>query len=65
MYGSGIFNIPANVAGLCAISVPCGYADGLPVGLQIMGDRFKEINILKAAYAFEAELSLGGEHSGI
>lgn len=65
MYGSGIFNIPANLAGLCAISVPCGYVDGLPVGLQIMGDRFKEINILKAAYAFEEELSLGGENNGL
>lgn len=65
MYGSGIFNIPANLAGLCAISVPCGYADGLPVGLQIMGDRFKEINILKAAYAFEKALSLGGENNGL
>ncbi len=61
MYNSGIFNIPANLAGLCAISLPCGYVDGLPVGLQIMGDRFKELNILKAAYAFEEELSIGGE----
>ena len=61
MYGSGIFCIPANVVGLCALSVPCGYVHGLPVGLQIMGDRFKEANILKAAYAFEGELSLGGD----
>ena len=64
-YGSGIFNIPANLAGLCAISVPCGYVDGLPVGLQIIGDRFKEANILKAAYALEEELALGGENNGL
>lgn len=65
MYNSGIFNIPANLAGLCAISLPCGYEDNLPVGLQIMGDRFKEINILKAAYALEKSLSIGGVENAL
>ena len=61
MYESDLFTVPVNLAGVCALSIPCGYVDGLPVGLQIIGDRFKEINILKAGYAFERHLSLGGE----
>lgn len=44
---------PANLAGLPAISVPCGFADGMPVGLQIMGKAFAELEILNVAYAFE------------
>lgn len=58
MYKSDLFTVAVNLAGICALSMPCGSADGLPVGIQIMGDRFKEINILKAAYALEK--SLGG-----
>jgi aspartyl-tRNA(Asn)/glutamyl-tRNA(Gln) amidotransferase subunit A len=41
------------VAGLPAISVPCGLSDGLPVGLQIIGNFFDEGRILQAAHAFE------------
>lgn len=59
MYKSDLFTVAVNLAGICALSMPCGSANGLPVGIQIMGDRFKEINILKAAYALE--MSLGGE----
>ncbi len=51
MYKSDLFTVPVNLAGICALSLPCGYVEGLPVGLQIIGDRFKEANILKAAYA--------------
>lgn len=60
-HSSNIFTTPVNLAGICAISIPCGYVDKLPVGLQIIGDRFKESNILKAAYAFEKHSSLGGD----
>lgn len=56
MYKSDLFTVAANLTGICALSMPCGYADGLPVGLQVMGDKFKEINILKAAYALEKNL---------
>lgn len=56
MYKSDLFTVAVNLAGICALSLPCGYVGNLPIGLQIMGDRFKEINILKAAYALEKNL---------
>ncbi len=56
MYKSDSFTVAINLAGVCALSMPCGSVDGLPVGLQMIGDRFKDINILKAAYALEKNL---------
>jgi aspartyl-tRNA(Asn)/glutamyl-tRNA(Gln) amidotransferase subunit A len=54
MYLSDIFTIPVNLAGLPAISIPCGFSDkGLPIGLQIIGKPFDEGGILQAAYTFE------------
>jgi aspartyl-tRNA(Asn)/glutamyl-tRNA(Gln) amidotransferase subunit A len=54
MYLSDIYTIPANLAGLPAISVPCGKdSHGLPIGMQIMGDCFMEKNIIRAAYTYE------------
>lgn len=54
MYLSDIYTIPANLAGLPALSLPCGFdADGMPVGLQIIGKRFDEATILAAAYHYE------------
>jgi aspartyl-tRNA(Asn)/glutamyl-tRNA(Gln) amidotransferase subunit A len=47
------FMVPANLAGLPAISVPCGFVDGLPVGLQITGRPFDEASVLQAAHAYE------------
>ena len=48
------FNIPAALAATPAISVPCGFtAKGLPVGLQLMGKRFDEETVLRAAHAYE------------
>lgn len=53
MYLSDICTLPINIAGLPAISVPAGFADGLPVGMQIIGKPFAEETILKVAYAYE------------
>lgn len=54
MYLSDIFTISANLAGIPAISVPCGFSEeGLPVGMQIMADAFDEGTLLNTAYAFE------------
>lgn len=53
MYLNDILTIPVNLAGLPAISIPCGFADGLPVGLQIIGKALGESTILRAAHAYE------------
>ncbi|MDF2884256.1 MAG: gatA, partial [Clostridiaceae bacterium] len=53
MYLSDIYTVPVNVAGVPAISVPCGFSNGLPVGLQIIGDYFKENTLFNVAYSYE------------
>ncbi|MDH3453559.1 MAG: Asp-tRNA(Asn)/Glu-tRNA(Gln) amidotransferase subunit GatA [Desulfuromonadales bacterium] len=54
MYLSDIYTIPANLAGTCAMSLPCGFsAHGLPIGLQLIGKPFEEAALLRTAHAFE------------
>jgi len=53
MYLADIFTIPANMAGLPGVAVPCGFSEGLPVSLQVMGRAFDEATVLRAAYAYE------------
>ncbi|MFC1990629.1 Asp-tRNA(Asn)/Glu-tRNA(Gln) amidotransferase subunit GatA [Chloroflexota bacterium] len=53
MYLSDVCTLPINIAGVPAISVPAGFADGLPIGMQIIGKPFAEETILKVAYAYE------------
>ena len=54
MYLGDIYTISVNLAGLPGITVPCGMdSNGLPIGLQLIGDCFKEKNIIRAAYSFE------------
>lgn len=59
MYLSDVFTIPANLAGLPAISIPCGFDSiGLPIGLQIIGRPLDEGNLLRLAYFLEKELKV-------
>ena len=53
MYLQDVFTIPANLAGICGVSIPGGFSDGLPVGLQLLGNIFDEDVILRVADAFE------------
>lgn len=54
MYLSDILTIPANIAGIPGISVPCGLnSEGLPIGLQILGKPFDEISVLKTGYTYQ------------
>ncbi|QED46476.1 Asp-tRNA(Asn)/Glu-tRNA(Gln) amidotransferase subunit GatA [Cytobacillus dafuensis] len=53
MYANDILTIPVNLAGVPGISVPCGFANGLPLGLQIIGKHFDESTVYRAAHAFE------------
>ncbi len=55
MYLNDIYTIGANLAGLPAISLPCGFVQSLPVGLQIIGPHFSEAKILNAAHVYQRE----------
>ncbi len=56
MYLSDVFTIPANLAGIPGISIPCGFTrNNLPVGVQLTGKHFDETTLLKVARAFEKE----------
>lgn len=53
IYMLDVTTIPVNMAGLPGISIPCGFADGMPVGMQIIGKPLDEETVLRAAYTFE------------
>lgn len=53
LYANDLLTTPVNLAGIPAISVPCGFAEGLPVGLQIIGNHFEEAMLYKVAHAYE------------
>jgi aspartyl-tRNA(Asn)/glutamyl-tRNA(Gln) amidotransferase subunit A len=64
MYLSDVFTLSCNLAGICGLSLPCGFvgtldesAATLPVGLQIQGPAFGEESILRVAYAYEQATS--------
>ena len=54
MYLQDIFTIPANLAGLPALSIPCGEHEGLPLGLQLVGNSLQESTLLQFAQAFQS-----------
>jgi aspartyl-tRNA(Asn)/glutamyl-tRNA(Gln) amidotransferase subunit A len=53
MYLTDILTVPVNLAGIPAISIPCGKADGMPVGLQVMGRPWEDERVIDVAYAYE------------
>ncbi|HEY5343249.1 MAG TPA: Asp-tRNA(Asn)/Glu-tRNA(Gln) amidotransferase subunit GatA [Solirubrobacteraceae bacterium] len=60
MYMNDYCTVPMSLAGIPAISIPCGLSEGLPVGLQIAGPAFSENRLLEAAHALERELGFDG-----
>jgi aspartyl-tRNA(Asn)/glutamyl-tRNA(Gln) amidotransferase subunit A len=60
MYLNDFCTVPMSLAGIPAISIPCGLSDGLPVGLQLAGPAFSESRILDAAFALEQALDFDG-----
>ena len=53
LYMADVNTVPVNLSGVPSISLPCGFSDGLPIGLQIMGKHFDEETIIRTAYTFE------------
>jgi aspartyl-tRNA(Asn)/glutamyl-tRNA(Gln) amidotransferase subunit A len=53
LYLADVDTVPINLAGVPSISVPCGFSEGLPIGMQIIGKHFDEATILRTAYTFE------------
>jgi aspartyl-tRNA(Asn)/glutamyl-tRNA(Gln) amidotransferase subunit A len=53
MYMCDVVTLPANLAGIPGISVPCGFVDGLPVGLQVLAPRFADARVFQVAHAYE------------
>ncbi len=53
LYLADVDTVPINLAGVPSISVPCGFSQGLPIGMQVIGKHFDEATILRTAYAFE------------
>jgi aspartyl-tRNA(Asn)/glutamyl-tRNA(Gln) amidotransferase subunit A len=66
MYLADVFTVSANLAGLPAISIPCGFTTGsrLPLGLQLVGRAWDEASILRVAAAYEHETSWHREQPG-
>ena len=55
MYLNDIYTIGANLAGLPGMSIPCGFADDLPVGLQLVGAHFAEETLLRCAHQYQQQ----------
>ncbi|AEV95497.1 Asp-tRNA(Asn)/Glu-tRNA(Gln) amidotransferase subunit GatA [Pediococcus claussenii] len=64
MYMNDLLTIPLNLAGLPAMSVPAGMADGMPVGLQIIAKSFDEVTMYQAGAAFEDNSDMKNQHPG-
>lgn len=65
MYLSDVCTLPINIAGVPAISIPAGFAHGLPIGMQIMGKPFNEETMLRIAFAYEQATEWHNREPGI
>jgi aspartyl-tRNA(Asn)/glutamyl-tRNA(Gln) amidotransferase subunit A len=65
LYMNDILTVPVNMAGLPGLSIPCGFAEGLPIGMQLIGKAFDEGTLLKAAYAFEQNTDFHTKKPGL
>ena len=66
MYLGDIYTVSANIAGLPALSIPCGFdSNNLPIGLQLMGKHFDEKTILRVAYTFEQNAGFNKIRAGV
>lgn len=65
MYLADVCTIPASLAGLPALSIPCGLSDGLPVGLQLAGPAFSENRLMSAAHALEQAIGFNTRPPGL
>jgi aspartyl-tRNA(Asn)/glutamyl-tRNA(Gln) amidotransferase subunit A len=62
MYLNDVFTLPVNIAGLPGASIPAGFVDGLPVGLQVIGKPFDEATVLRVARAYERTAGWASQH---
>ena len=64
MYLNDVYTVSANLAGVPALSIPCGLsADGLPIGTQLIGNFWSEAGLLNLAHRYESEFPLDGRPS--
>ena len=57
LYKEDLLTVPLNIAGIPGMSIPCGTVKGLPIGLQLMTDRFKESLLLSVGAAYEQSVT--------
>ncbi len=65
MYLADVWTIPANMAGIPGIAIPCGFSDGMPVSLQVLGKSFDEATVLQVAHAYEQSENWKDAHPAI
>jgi aspartyl-tRNA(Asn)/glutamyl-tRNA(Gln) amidotransferase subunit A len=65
MYLNDVFTLPVNIAGLPGASIPAGFVDGLPVGLQVIGKPFDEATVLRVAHAYERTADWASQHPSL
>ncbi|MYD44126.1 MAG: Asp-tRNA(Asn)/Glu-tRNA(Gln) amidotransferase subunit GatA [Gammaproteobacteria bacterium] len=65
MYRQDIYTIPVSLAGLPGLSMPCGFVDGLPIGMQLIGKHFEEGKVLAAGMAYQQETNWHEQHPAL